>query len=119
RVDEPLHDDVLHADGLPRSARDRGALRIDDHARPDAPGRLPPQELEPAPVRRSLLALRRRRVARGLLHRLPEDPVMDSWGLLTSCWRLDPLALAVTVAAAIAYLVPGRRFGVSPLPLVL
>ena len=44
---------------------------------------------------------------------------MDSWGLLTSCWRLDPLALAVTVAAAIAYLVPGRRFGVSPLPLVL
>jgi cytochrome c oxidase assembly factor CtaG len=44
---------------------------------------------------------------------------MDSWGLLTSCWRLDPLALAVTVAAAIAYLVPGRRLGVSLLPLVL
>jgi cytochrome c oxidase assembly factor CtaG len=44
---------------------------------------------------------------------------MDSWGLLTSCWRLDPLALAVTVTAAIAYLVPGRRLGVSLLPLVL
>jgi len=44
---------------------------------------------------------------------------MDSWGLLTSCWRLDPLALAVTVAAAIAYLLPGRRLGVSLLPLVL
>jgi putative membrane protein len=41
---------------------------------------------------------------------------MDSWGLFTSCWRLDPLALAVTVAAAIAYLAPGRRFGVRLLP---
>jgi cytochrome c oxidase assembly factor CtaG len=41
---------------------------------------------------------------------------MDSWRLLTSCWRLDPLALAVCVAAAIAYLAPGRRFGVRVLP---
>ncbi|HEY3821413.1 MAG TPA: cytochrome c oxidase assembly protein [Polyangiaceae bacterium] len=43
---------------------------------------------------------------------------MDTWRLLTSCWRLDPLAIAVCVAAAVAYLAPGRRFGVRPLPFV-
>ncbi len=44
---------------------------------------------------------------------------MDSWHLLTSCWRLDPLALAAVVAAAIAYRVPGRPFGLRLLPLAL
>ena len=44
---------------------------------------------------------------------------MDSWGLLTSCWRFDPLAIAVCVATAIAYLAPGRRFGIRPLPFTL
>ena len=44
---------------------------------------------------------------------------MDGWGLLTSCWRFDPLAIAVCLAAAIAYLAPGRRFGIRPLPFTL
>jgi len=44
---------------------------------------------------------------------------MDSWHLLTSCWRLDPLALAAIVAAAIAYRVPGRPFGLRLLPFAL
>jgi cytochrome c oxidase assembly factor CtaG len=44
---------------------------------------------------------------------------MDTWSLLTSCWRLDPLALLVTVAAAIAYLIPGRRFGLRLLPFLV
>jgi len=44
---------------------------------------------------------------------------MDSWGLLTSCWRFDPLAIAVCVATAIAYLAPGRRFGVRTLPFAM
>jgi putative membrane protein len=44
---------------------------------------------------------------------------MDSWGLLTSCWRLDPLAVAVCAAAAIAYATPGRRSGVRILPFAM
>jgi cytochrome c oxidase assembly factor CtaG len=42
---------------------------------------------------------------------------MDSWRLLTSLWQPDPLAIAACVAAAVAYLAPGRRFGVRVLPL--
>jgi cytochrome c oxidase assembly factor CtaG len=44
---------------------------------------------------------------------------MTTWGLLTSCWALDPLALAVCVAAAIAYLTPGARLGVRRVPLAI
>jgi len=40
---------------------------------------------------------------------------MDTWRLLASCWRFDPLAVAVCVAAAIATMAPGR-FGVRVVP---
>jgi putative membrane protein len=42
---------------------------------------------------------------------------MTVWRLLTSCWRLDPLALAAFVATAVASFLPsGVRFALRPLP---
>jgi putative membrane protein len=42
---------------------------------------------------------------------------MDSWRLLASCWRPDPLAIVVCLAAAAVYLAPGRRLGFRLVPL--
>jgi len=45
---------------------------------------------------------------------------MTTWGLLTSCWWLDPLALAACLAASIAYGMPHTgRLGVRRVPLAL
>jgi putative membrane protein len=45
---------------------------------------------------------------------------MTTWGLLLSCWALDPLALAVCVAAPIAYVAQrAGRSGARPIPFAL
>lgn len=45
---------------------------------------------------------------------------MSVWGLLTTCWRLDPLALVAFVATAVACFSPiGARFGLRPVPLAI
>jgi putative membrane protein len=45
---------------------------------------------------------------------------MTTWGLLTSCWWLDPLALAACLAAAVVYGMPhAGRPGVRRLPLAV
>ena len=45
---------------------------------------------------------------------------MTTWGVLTSCWGLDPIAVAVCLAAAIAYVVPrGGRSSVRTAPLAV
>ena len=45
---------------------------------------------------------------------------MSTWVLLTSCWSLDPLALAVCVAAVVAYVAQrAGRSGAHPAPFAL
>jgi putative membrane protein len=45
---------------------------------------------------------------------------MTTWGLLTSCWWLDPLAIAACLAASMAYGLPDTgRLGVRRLPLAV
>ncbi|HEX3344499.1 MAG TPA: cytochrome c oxidase assembly protein [Polyangiaceae bacterium] len=41
---------------------------------------------------------------------------MDTWRLLASCWRPDPLAIGVCLGAAVAAFAPGPRFALRILP---
>ena len=45
---------------------------------------------------------------------------MSTWGLLTRCWTFDPLALAVCIAAVVAYVAQrAGRSGARPVPFAL
>src|SRR5258706_4990032 len=95
--------DVLHGHGVPRAARARRTGGAGNPVCPPEAGSFDRPPVRRARGDRILLALRRRRLDRGVLRHLPPGALMTTWQVISDLWYWRSPAWVIVLLATFIY----------------